>query len=127
MVRLKDKNMKNSIAILSLSALAAASVQTASAGNQEWATVGKVLTGVAAAHIIAHAFQPAPAPTVVYSPTPVYTVAPVYYQPARVVVYPQPVCVAPPHVVVAPRFCLPPLVSVNLGFGYRPHHHRHCW
>ena len=126
MVRLKDKNMKNSIAILSLSALVAASVQTASAGDREWATVGKVLTGVAAAHLIAHAFQPRPVPTVVYSPTPVYTVAPVFLQPAPVVIYSQPVCVAPAQIVVAPRFCPPPLLNVNFGFGYRSQHHRHC-
>ena len=65
--------MKNSIAILSLTALVAASVQTASAGNREWATVGKVLTGVAAVHVISHALHPAPVyvaapPQVVYVP-----------------------------------------------------------
>jgi len=131
----KDKNMKNSIAILSLTALAAASVQTASAGNREWATVGKVLTGVAAVHVISHALQPAPVyvsapPQVVYVPAPAPVVvthpAPVYYyaQPAPVVVYAQPVYVPRP-VVVAPRFYPPPFVSVNFGFGHH-RHHRHC-
>jgi hypothetical protein len=129
--------MKKTIVILSLSAVAAASVQTASAGDREWATVGKVLTGVAAVHVLSHAFHPPPvyvsAP--VYAPAPVYTVAPapvvrvaplvapapVYLPPAPVVVYPQPV-------YVAPRFYGPPVVSVNLGFGYRHHYgRRHCW
>lgn len=134
--------MKKTIAILSLSAVAVASVQTASAGNREWATVGKVLTGVAAVHALSHAFHP-PAVYVsapVYAPAPVYTVAPapvvpvapmvaaapVYVPPAPVVVYPQPVMVAPP-VYVAPGFCAPPVVSVNLGFGhFHRHGYRHC-
>lgn len=133
MVRLNVKNMKNSIAILSLTALAAASVQTASAGDKEWATVGKILTGVAAAHVIAHAIQPAPVYTV--APAPVIVAArpaPVYYayaSPAPVVVYQQPVCVAPAPVVIVPRpyYYAPPLVSLNFGFGHRPYSHRHCW
>ena len=128
MVQLKEKIMKNSIAILSLSALAAASVQTASAGDHEWATVGKILT---AAHVIAHAIQPAPVYTV--APAPVVVAAPpapVYYaSPAPVVVYQQPVCVTPAPVVVVPRpYCYaPPLVSLNFGFGHRPYAHRHYW
>jgi hypothetical protein len=131
----KDKNMKNSIAILSLTALAAASVQTVSAGNREWATVGKVLTGVAAVHVISHALQPAPVyvsapPQVVYVPAPAPVVVahpvPVYYypQPAPVVVYAQPVYVPHP-VVVAPYFRPPPFVNVSFGFGHH-HHRRHC-
>jgi hypothetical protein len=128
---LKEKIMKNSIAILSLSALAAASVQTASAGDREWATVGKILTGVAAAHVIAHAVQPAPvyamppAPVVLVSPsTPVYCAPP-----APVVVQPQPVCVVPSQVVVVPRYyrVAPPLISFNFGHGHRHHARRHCW
>jgi len=124
--------MKNSIAIFSLAALAAASIPNASAGDREWATVGKILTGVAAAHVIAHAVQPAPVyvstPAVVaYAPPPppvVVAPAPVvYYAPAPVVAYAPPVCVPAP-VVMAPRFCPPPFVSVNVGFGH--HHRRHC-
>jgi hypothetical protein len=139
----KDKNMKKTIAILSLSAVAAASVQTASAGDREWATVGKVLTGIAAVHVLSHALHPPPfyAGDVVYARPPVYAIAPtprvpvapivapapVYFQPAPLVVYPQPVIVAPP-VYVTPRFCAPPVLSVNLGFGH-PHRggHRHGW
>jgi hypothetical protein len=136
----KGKNMKNSIAILSLSALMAASVQTASAGHGEWSTAGKVLTGIAAASVtaavVAQAVQPAPQPAVVYG-SPGYTVAPgpvvvtapiapVYYvQPAPVVAYAQPVYVVPRPVVVAP-----PLISVGLSFGHPHYSHysrRHCW
>ena len=136
--------MKKTIAIFSLSAVAAASVQTASAGDREWATVGKVLTGVAAVHVLSHAFHPPPvyAREVVYAPPPVYTIAaartvavapvvapaPVYVQPAPVVVYPRPVLVAPP-IYVTPRFYAPPVLSVNVGFGHHHHRrgHRHCW
>ncbi|MBK7998013.1 MAG: hypothetical protein IPK15_04590 [Verrucomicrobia bacterium] len=121
--------MKNSIAILSLSALAAASIPNASAGDREWATVGKILTGVAAVHAISHAVHPAPVyvsapPQVVYVPAPPPVVvahpAPVYYaHPAPVVVYPPPVCVPAP-VYYPPRF------SVNIGFGHHHKHRRHC-
>ena len=130
-VLVKDNNMKKTIAILSLSALAFASVQTASAGNREWAAVGKVLTGVAAVHAISHIIHPVP----VYA-APVYAVpmyappgyilvpAPVCVQPEPVVVYAPPVCVATP-VHVTPRYCAPPVVRV--GFGPRNHHpHRYC-
>ena len=48
MVQLKGKITKNSTLILSLSALATATVQTAPAGDREWVTVGKIITGVAA-------------------------------------------------------------------------------
>jgi hypothetical protein len=138
--------MKKTLTLLTLAAVTTAGVQSASAGDREWATVGKVLTGIAAAHVITRAFEPAPAchttvyypaqpayvaapPPVVYAPpAPVYVQppgyyvqpAPVYYvQPAPVVVYSTPVC--------APR----PLVSVNFGFGHgRSHGHRahhHGW
>lgn len=122
--------MKYSIAILSLSALAAASIPKASAGDREWATVGKILTGVAAVHAISHAVHPAPVyvsarPQVVYVPSapPVVLAhtAPVYYaQPAPVVAYQVPVCVPAP-------VYYPPRVSVNVGFGHHRHyrHHRH--
>jgi len=111
--------MENSIAILSLSALVAASVQTAFAGNCERATVGKVLTGVAAVQVLSHALHPAP----VYVSAPhqvVYVPAP-----APVVVYARPVRVQAP-VIVAPRFCPPPFVNVSVGFGRQHRHHRHC-
>ena len=47
--------MKNKIAILSLSALSlTAPAFNTSAGDHEWATVGKVLTGAALVHAVGH-------------------------------------------------------------------------
>jgi hypothetical protein len=136
--------MKKFIAVLTLMAVTALGVQTASAGDREWATAGKVLTGLVAAQVVARAFEPAPvyapayyappppvyvqpAPTVVYrqaacQPQVVYP-QPVYFQPAPVYVQPAPVFVP------APRLCFaPPILSFNFGFGhgYRSHH-GHRW
>jgi len=69
--------MKNKIA-LGLAAFVA--LTNVKAGDREWATVGKVLTGVAALHVVERIVCP-PQPQVVYVPQPVY-----YYQPAPVVV-----------------------------------------
>jgi len=93
--------MKNNIA-LGLAAFVA--LTNVKAGDREWATVGKVLTGVAALHVVERIVCP-PQPQVVYVtqpvvvqstpvvqyiPTPppqvVYYSQPVYYQPAPVVV-----------------------------------------
>ena len=93
--------------------LAGASLQSARAGEREWATVGQVLTGVAVAGLViaatdshaqcsvnysysysAPAYCPPPAPPVVYCPAPppaVYCPLPVVVQPRPVVYYPQPV------------------------------------
>ena len=100
--------------------LAGASLQSARAGDREWATVGKVLTGVAVAGLIVAAsdghvqgsvnyaysapaycpppappappcnYYPAPPPRVVYCPPPVFMVPPP-------VVYGAPVMVYHPH------------------------------
>ncbi|HXI70738.1 MAG TPA: hypothetical protein VNN22_10330 [Verrucomicrobiae bacterium] len=92
-------------------ALAGAGLQSARAGDREWATVGKVLTGVAVAGIIVAATDghaqcsvtystPAycppcpPPPQVVYCPPP----APVVYCPPPVVYYQPPVVVYPSRV-----------------------------
>jgi hypothetical protein len=94
-------------------ALAGASLQTARAGDREWATVGKVLTGVAVAGLIvaaadghaqasvsyscaAPAYCPPPAPPCNYS----YCPAPapqVVYCPPPIVVYREPVAFYPAH------------------------------
>ena len=95
-------------------ALAGASLQSARAGDREWATVGKVLTGVAVVGLVAAAIDghahggvsysygtpayypppcnytycPAPAPRVVYCPPPVVVCrAPVVVYPVHRVVY----------------------------------------
>jgi hypothetical protein len=92
-------------------AFAGASLQSARAGDREWATVGKVLTGVAVAGLIvaatdghaqcsvnyscgAPAYCPPPAPPVVYCPAPP---PPVVYCPPPVVVYSAPAVIHPEH------------------------------
>ena len=95
-------------------ALAGASLQSARAGDREWATVGKVLTGVAVAGIIvaatdghaqcsvsynAPAYCPPPTPPCNYYPAP----APVIYCPPPVVYCPRPVVYCPPPAVYPSR------------------------
>lgn len=72
----------------SLALLAAANVQNTMAGDREWATAGKVLTGIAAASIITRALEPRPQvvyvgqpATVVYQTVPTTTTAVVSSQP----------------------------------------------
>ena len=125
--------MKKLILVGVIVGLAATSVQTGKAGDREWAVVGKVLTGVAAASVITHAVACAPGPGCYsYScPAPVYRYgycapAPrvVYMPPAPVpvAVYRAPVCVAP-----APIGCYAPVVRVRVGFGGYRHFRPGCW
>jgi hypothetical protein len=136
--------MKKTIAVLTLLAVTALGLQTASAGDREWATAGKVLTGLVAAHVVARAFEPAPVYTTAYVAPP-----PVYVQPAPTVVYQQPVAqpqvvyqqpvyaqpapvyyVQPaPVFVPGPRYCYaPPFVSFSFGFGHGfRSHNGHRW
>jgi|SRR5437867_7665931 len=114
--------MKKLIAALAALAVVAGGMQTASAGDREWATAGKILTGVVAGTMLARALDPAPVyvyPTTYYAPPPPPAV---FVQPAPVVVYRPPVCVqsAPVVFYAAP----PPVLSFSIGFGnhYRPHH-----
>jgi hypothetical protein len=114
-------------------AFAGMNVQTAKAGDREWATAGKILTGVVAGAVLASAVDAHAGYTVTYS-APAYCPPPpaVVYVPARpVVVAPAPVVCAPPPVIVYREpVCVPrPVVAVS--FGYRGHHHgwghsRHC-
>ena len=118
--------MKTLIATLATTALLAGGMQRASAGDCAWATAGKILTGVAAGAVIAHAIAPAPVYT--YQPATWYAPPPaVCALPAPVVVYSAPVCVRPaPVIVVAPPR---PFVSFSVGFGGGHHyssHHRNC-
>ena len=138
------------IAIFSLAAVSAASVQTATAGDREWATAGKVLTGLVAAHTLARVLEPAPVyqTTTYYAQPPVYVqTQPVYAQqpvpqianaptvgaaPA-IVYYQQPVYVqtqpvyvqpAPIYVAQAPCYYRPPVVSFSFGFGHGGYYNR---
>ena len=114
--------MKTLIAALAMTALLAGGTQRAAAGDREWATAGKILTGLAAGVVIASAIEPAPVyahqPATWYVPPP-----PVHVQPATVVVYSTPVCVRPAPVIVfaPPR----PVVSFAVGFGGGHHHRSH--
>lgn len=140
--------MKTLIAILTASSILSASTAKAFAGDREWATAGKILTGLVIGGAVARALEPPPvyyAPTVVYSPPPpvVYQSAPVfatpppapvYVQPAPapVVVYPAPVYYArPAPVYYAPVPIVrygppPPLVSFRIGFGHS-HYYGNRW
>jgi len=114
--------MKTLIATLAAAALLAGGTTRAAAGDREWATAGKILTGVVAGAVIASAIAPAPVYTCQaagwYAPPP-----PVYVRPAPVVVYSTPICVRPAPVVVVgpPR----PVVSFSVGFGGEYHHRSH--
>jgi PXPV repeat (3 copies) len=100
--------MKRLILISTVLAVASMNTQTAKAGECEWATVGKVLTGVAVAAVVVSALdcQPSHASvTYTYSAPVCATPAPVVYRPAPVVYAPAPVVFAPRPVVV----CGPPV------------------
>lgn len=136
--------MKKLVLTLTTLALAGTAVQNVQAGDREWATAGKILTGVFAGSVLTRAFEPAPvytyqtatyvtptvcapAPVVVQS-VPVYVhPAPVYVQPAPVWVQPAPVYVQPAPVFVysQPVYVRPaPVISFRFGYG-GGHHHRH--
>ena len=120
-------------------AIAAAGIQTAKAGDKEWATAGKILTGVVAGAVIANAVSAQSAtysasycnygtPAYVYSPHPVYCPPPprVIVGPAPIVCAPSPVIVYRTPVCVTPQ----PVVSVTFGKHYDRHdmhsgHHDH--
>lgn len=124
--------MKTAVLAAAVVSIAATSVLPAHAGDREWSTAGKVLTGVFAAGVIAEAFRPHCPPPVVYAPAPapvVYAPAPVVYAPAPVVyapatvVYqaapaPQVVYVAAPPFYHAPAPCYRPR-HVHVHFGGR--------
>lgn len=145
--------MKTTILALTALAVTVASTPRATGGDREWATAGKVLTGVVAGSLLLRALEPRPVVTTTYVyPTPtvlapapvvVQTVAPpppgtVYVQPAPVyyaapapVYYaaPAPVCVQTVTVCPPPpRVYLapPPGFYVNVGYarGYHPRPHR---
>lgn len=124
--------MKKMILAATILAMTGASLQTAKAGDQEWATVGKILTGVVAGAVIATALDcppvhasvtytygapaycPPPPRAVAYVPAPVVCPPPVVYAPAP-----------PPVIVYRASVCAPrPVVIAKHG-----HHggHRHGW
>jgi hypothetical protein len=104
--------MKKLITIAALSATLAS--QTV-AGDREWATVGKVLTGVVAIQVIDRIVNP-PTQVVYVQPQPVVYAQPVVVQPQPVVYY-QPA----PVVYVQPQ----PAVVVYGAWGRPVHHYHH--
>ncbi len=121
--------MKTAVLAAAVVSIAAASIIPVHAGDREWSTAGKVLTGVVAAGVIAEAFRPHCPPPVVYAPAPVvYAPAPVVYAPAPVVYAPAPVVYAPAQVVYyaapAPQVvyvAAPPVCYAPAPF-HRPRH-----
>jgi hypothetical protein len=103
--------------LITIAALSATLASQTFAGDREWATVGKVLTGVVAIEAIGRIVNP-PTQVVYVQPQPV-----VYAQP--VVVHPQPVVYYQPVPVV---YYQPQPVVVYGGWGrpvYHYHHHHH--
>lgn len=132
--------MKKVVIALAIGGLLLAGTQQSHAGDREWATAGKVLTGVIAGAVIAKSFEPVPvytqttvitpapvvvaqpAPIVVQQPQVIYT-HPVIVQSAPVVVAPAPVIVHRPPVV---QYVPAPVVAYHYSFGHHPRH-RVCW
>ena len=124
------QNMKKLILGMTILAVAAAGLQTARAGDREWAVAGKIMTGLVVASAINHAiadsryapvYYPAPEPCRSYS----YSYS--YCPPPRVV-YAPPVCYTPAPVVVyrPPVYCAPaPVVVFRGGYGGEYRHGRH--
>ncbi len=126
--------MKKVIIAATLLALAGVNIQTARAGDREWATVGKVLTGVAAGVVIANALDCQPAHYSVtyssYAPAPCPPPAPVVCRPAPVVYAPAPVVYVPapaPVVVYRAPVCVTPRPYVNVNFSYGGGHRYRHW
>lgn len=102
--------------ITTVTALAVLTIGTEKtfAGDQEWATAGKILTGLVIGGAVASALQPPPvfhAPAVVYTPPPVvYAPQPVVYTRPAVVAAPAPVYIQAPPAPVYVRPAPAPVV-----------------
>ena len=106
--------------LITIAALSATLASQTFAGDREWATVGKVLTGVAVIHVIDRIVNP-PTQVVYVHPQPV-----VYSQP--VVVQPQPVVYVQPQPVVYVQpsyYCPPPAIVYYHGYQHHHVHHIH--
>lgn len=102
--------------LITITALSATLTSQTFAGDREWATVGKVLTGVAVIHVIDRIVNP-PTQVVYVHPQPVVYAQPVVVQPQPVVYYqPTPVVYVQPAVVVHGSWGRP---------VYHYHHHHH--
>lgn len=131
--------MKKLIVVAAALAFAGAQIQTARAGDREWATAGKILTGVAIGAVIAGAVDSHASYSVTYSsglaycpPPRVVCPPPVVYVPPRLVYAPRVVCAPPPLVVYRPPVvCAPPVRYVaydrhdSHGHGHHGRYDRH--
>jgi len=124
--------MKKLTLLLTTLALTAASAPDARAGDKEWATAGKILTGVFAGSVLTRALDPAPRhvyhTTTVYQTAPAVVSTPVCVQPQIVYAPPAPVVVQTAPVVVqpAPVYVQPRVVYVQPAPVLTYHHvHRH--
>jgi hypothetical protein len=108
--------------LITIAALSATLASQTFAGDREWATVGKVLTGVAVIHVIDRIVNP-PTQVVYIQPQPVVYAQPVVYVQPQPVVYAQPVVYVQPQpvVYVQPQ----PVVVVYGGWGRPVHHYHH--
>jgi hypothetical protein len=136
-----EEDMKTIVTTLTALAIFGVSQQRATAGDREWATAGKVLTGVFAGAALARAFEPVPVyhTTTYYSapvgyvpaPAPIVVSRPVVVQAAPVaysapVVYSTPMYVQPAPVYVVPAYVASaPVVRFHVGFGHGHHHYHH--
>ena len=112
--------------LITIAALSATLVSQTFAGDREWATVGKVLTGVAVIHVIDRIVNP-PTQVVYVHPQPVVYAPPVVYVQPQPVVYAQPVVYVQPQpvVVVYGGWGPQPVVVVYGGWGRPVHHYHH--
>jgi hypothetical protein len=123
---MKGMKMKKMMLVAAAIALGAAQINTAKAGDREWATAGKILTGVAIGTVVASAVNTHANYSVTYSAGPAYCPPPVVYAPPpRVIVAPAPVfCAPPPVVVYRPAVvCAPPVRYVRFDRHYHGHGH----
>ena len=113
--------------LITIAVLSATLTSQTFAGDREWATVGKVLTGVAVIHVIDRIVNP-PTQVVYVQPQPVVYAQPVVYVQPQPVVYVQPVVVQPQPVVYyqpAPVVYVQPAVVVHGSWGRPVHHYHH--
>jgi len=100
--------------LITIAVLSATLTSQTFAGDREWATVGKVLTGVAAIQVLDRVINP-PTQVVYVQTQPVVYSQPVVVQPQRVVyVQPQQVIYVQPS-----YYCPPPAIVYYHGY------HRH--
>ena len=120
--------MKRLILVATILAIAGMNVQTAKAGDREWATVGKIVTGVAVGALIINTLDCEPAHCSVsytYCAPPCPPSLPVVFAPAPLVYAPRPVVCAPPRVVVyrQPVYVAPPRSLIGVRVAYADHRH----